>query len=274
MTQESIRPARKSVVPPSSVPTRAAPTRARYVNPAVVDIEKLDRTRDAQSPNASVATLATHATKLAASVRTHADALALAKVTPEDADQLDAHEKLLREREADWQAQVARYVPGVVAAARKTVIEGNRDLYGALTTFVDDTATVAALDAIPGEDSDDAIDTGTDRLIALARKHADDLQGTEVTPSRVDEVTLSLEQFRAARAGKREGANGTTTVQAFDLESRRAWELRNRAFWALAELDRRVCKRARFRFRGDPSRRALFKAYTATARKPRKKPTG
>jgi hypothetical protein len=268
---ESVRPPRKSVRPAPLVQEAAAPP-TTHALAYTFDPDRLDKTHDTKPPNWSVAGLAQHAETLAQSVRANVGPLVNAKVTLADADALDAHAGHLRAQEDLWQACLARYATGVVAKLRAKVVAGNRELYGALRTFVDDAhPTHHALDAIPEEGRADDLDAGTSRLIELARSHARDLEGTEVTPARVAVIEGDLQAYRAARAGVREGAESVTTVQTLDAQSRDAWELRNRAFWALVALDRTVCKRGRFRFRGDRVKARLFRAHTATPQRRRKK---
>ena len=84
-------------------------------------------------------------------------------------------------------------------------------------------------------------------------------------------MARQLEAFRAARAGVRHRPTDATTAQALSKESLAALRARNEAFWALSQVNRQVCGRARFCFRRDSKRKALFSSYAverAGVRKP------
>ena len=250
------KPAAKKLGPPKAV--------------APIDVLSLDAAHDVTTPDAGVVSLATHAEALAGTVRTLLAPLAKAKVAAADADRLDGLAALLRAREEAWQLARKATATGSVALCRPPLLTGRNDLYGAIEAFVDDEAAAKELAEIGTVDDDDDLEADTRRLIALSRTHATDLHGTEITPARVDEVEAALAAFRDARKGVVHTAPEGASKQALSEAARVALELRNRAFWALAALDRTVCKRGRFGLRGDPKRRALFNAYITESRRVKK----
>lgn len=256
------KPAKKAVTKQSTgkAPVKAAPV-------ASIDLSALDPAHDGTTPDAPVAHLVTHARRIANHVRTLSAPLLLAKVTVDDAHHLDALSHTLVGAESAWQTAWAKGAPGAVAKSRGVLLEGRSDLFDALRVFADhDAATQSALDAIAGVESDDDLETDVRRLIPLARKHATDLDGTEITPVVVSGVEAALTAFGAARAGAREVAEGKTTEQALSEAARQAQALRNRAYWALAGHTRTVSARGRFAFRRDAERRALFAGYARASR--------
>lgn len=253
-----------------SAPKLTVKSAAKETGPTAIDPSTLDARHDGRAPDASVTTLVTHAEALAESVRSLKAPLAKAKVSLGDADRLDALAALLREREESWQAARKASHPGNVAAARTTLTAGRTDLFGALDAFVDGDEVAEELAAVGGVDDDDDLDDDAARLIKLARRHAAALEGTEITPAKVDEVEAALRAFRTARKGVVSAPQGETR-QKLAEDARVALELRNRVFWALSALDRTVCKRGRYCFRAQPARRAAFAAYAtepARARRP------
>ncbi len=216
------------------------------------------------SPDAKVTLLTRHAETLANTVEHDAGELALVKIGPETATQLREASKALRDAEAAWVKARGAGSTGTVAGVRTTLTEGREDLFGALRLFATDDRTQKELDEIGGVDDDDDLEHDVERLVALARKHADKLADTEITAERVDEVEATLAAFHAARVGKRTTTDdGGTTVQQLTATAREALRARNVAFWTLAALDRLVCARGTFRFRRDEKRAAAYTAYTA-----------
>lgn len=251
---------------------KAAPANAPKVaakgapGATAIDVDALHRRDDQRDPDTTVTTLANHAETLANTVRTHLSALAAAKVTGEDAARLDALAVLLRGGESTWRAAWKAVSGGDVATARTPLLIGRNDLFGAIEAFAEDDAAQQALVEIGGVDSDDDLEVDTGRLIELARRYAGDLAGTEITPARVGEVEAALGAFRAARKGERSKAGAETTKQELTEAARQALERRNRVFWALSALDRRVCRRGKFRFRADPKRRKDYGSYANEGR--------
>lgn len=245
-----------------------AATDARSIDPST-----LDPSHDARTPDTSIAALITHAETVAESVRSLKGPLSRAKVTLADAERLDALAALLRDQEEVWQTARKATATGAVATRRAPLLKGRNDLFGALDAFVDDAGVVEALAEIGGVDDDDDLDTDTARLVKLARQQCAALEGTEITPARVDEVEASLKSFREARKGVVNVRVAGDTKQQLTEAARVALELRNRVFWALSALDRTVCKRGRYCFREQPKRRAAFAAYATEPRRARKATT-
>ncbi len=223
-------------------------------------------------PDVPVGALVLHSERLTRTVATHAADLAAAKVTAADLRALSDLITALRATETAWKKTRAAAAPGAVAQARDALTLGREDLVGALRAFADhDAATQRALDAIAGVEDDDDLEADVEAALPLARAHAADFVGTEITPAHVDAVARQLEAFRAARAGVRHRPTDATTAQALSKESLAALRARNEAFWALSQVNRQVCGRARFCFRRDSKRKALFSSYAverAGVRKP------
>lgn len=215
---------------------------------------------DDKKPDAPATAVVTHARNLARQVRVDLDALTRAKVTAADADQSYTLAAALDAAQDAWlTTQDARNL-GSVAAARGPLREGRDQLFAALRTFADaNPATQATLDAIGGVDSDDDLTDDTTRLLALAKKHRKELDGTDVTPDRLSEVRAALDHFAATRGGARSGA--ATTAQAESEATRSARRVRNRAFWTLASLDRQVSRRGQYAFRDDAAKRTRYGFY-------------
>ncbi len=231
----------------------------------------LDAAHDAYDPDAG-AGVAGHARRRS---RATARSLGVARegegTPPPTPTRLDGLATLLRARKKARQlARKATATGSVAPCAARPLLTGRNDLYGAIEAFVSDEAVAKELAEIGTVDDDDDLEDDTRRLIALARTHADDLDGTEITPARVDEVEAALAAFRGARKGVVHTAPDGASKQALTEAARVALELRNRAFWALSELDRTVCKRGRFGLRNDPKRKALFNAYVTEAKRGRK----
>lgn len=268
----------KKVAPKEKATENAAPVaaeRAVASHGGLIDVLTLDAAKDAVAPDASSTALVTHAESLAGTMRSLLEALALAKLGEPEAARLEGMATLLRAREGEWQKARKATATGAVAACRAPLMEGRNDLYGAIDAFVEDESAAKELEEIGTVDDDDDLEDDSKRLIALARKHADDLDGTEITVARVDEVEVALKAFHDARKGvvAAEGEGEGDTKQALSEAARVALELRNRAFWALSALDRKVCRQARFRFRKDAKRRALFNAYVTEAKSAQKAKT-
>ena len=218
----------------------------------------------ARRPDAPAALVAKHARKLASQVRVDATALAHAKVALADAHRLDTLADALDAAQATWLViQDARNVGGV-AHAREPVRAGRDHVFAALRTFADGNPTTqSTLDDIGDVQGDDDLISDTTRLLALAKKHHHDLDGTDVTDARLAAIRSALALFAAARGGTM-AATGTT-AQAEDEATRSARRARNRAFWALADLDRQVARRGQYAFRDDDAKRTRYALYRRTA---------
>lgn len=218
----------------------------------------------ARRPDAPPALVAKHARKLASQVRVDVAALAHAKVAAADAHRLETLADALDAAQEAWLViQDARAV-GVVAATRDPVLAGRDHVFAALRTFADaNPTTQSALDDIGEVQGDDDLISDTTRLLALAKKHHHDLDGTDLTDARLATIRSALGLFAAARGGA-QAAAGTTT-QAEDEATRGARRARNRAFWALAELDRQVARRGQYAFRDDEAKRARYAMYRRSA---------
>ncbi|MBP6830765.1 MAG: hypothetical protein KA978_08265 [Deltaproteobacteria bacterium] len=234
-------------------------------------------------PDVSVGALVLHSERLVKTAATHADELTTAKVTAADRRELSARIAALREAEAAWKKARVASAPGAVAKGRAALTLGREDLLGALRAFADhDEATQLALDAVGSVDDDDDLEADVEALVPLARAHAADLDGTEITPAHVDTVASLLVAFRLVRAGLRSHGDDPTTAQALSKAALSARRARNEAFWALSQLNRQVSGRARFCFRRDAKVKALYGNYSAErsgSRKPSPandpaKPTG
>ncbi len=255
---------------PSPSPARSA---ARKPEMATAPSRAPLPTKADVPPDASVGALVLHSERLVKTVATHADELTTAKVTAADRRELTARIATLRESEAAWKKARLASAPGAVAKGRAALTLGREDLLGALRAFADhDESTQLALDAIGGVDDDDDLEADVEALVPLARAHAADLDGTEITPAHVDMVSTQLTAFRLVRAGVRSAADDTTTAQALSKAALSARRARNEAFWALSQLNRQVCGRARFCFRRDAKRKALFASYTVERAGGRKSP--
>ncbi len=258
------KPAEKKTAgtkPAVSAKVRAAAAPAVAPSPATGD--------DGRWPDAPVATLVKHAGDLAGVVRSLAEELAGAKVSTDDADRLDALSAKLQSAEDTWNAARRAVATGSVAQLRPVLTAGRNDLFGALEAFVDDDAVTRELEDIGGVDDDDDLERDTRRLLKLCATYADDLEGTEITPEAVAAVETTLGRFRDARRGAPIEAEGETK-QALSEAAQKALDARNRLFFELSDLDRRVCLRGRFCFRKDPARRARFSGYLSEARRGRK----
>ena len=242
-------PVEKTTTPAHSAPTEAEPDAARP--------------RADTSPDASVDTLLLHSERLVETIAAHAGPLALAKIGDVDRAGLTAGVATLRAAEDAWTKARTADAPGAVADARAALTTGRRDLHGALRAFVKDQETQRLVDAIGDVEDDDDLAADVAALLPLARKHAAELVGTEITPAHVDGVEKQLTRFRKARVGSRPTGDGTTTAQALSKAALAALRARNVAFWSLSALNRDVSGRARFRFRDDPKLRAQFGAYSA-----------
>ena len=218
----------------------------------------------ARRPDAPPALVAKHARRLASQVRVDAAALAHAKVAAPDAHRLETLADALDAAQEAWLViQDARAV-GVVAATRDPVRAGRDHVFAALRTFADaNPTTQSALDDIGDVQGDDDLISDTTRLLALAKKHHHDLDGTDLTDARLATIRSALGLFAAARGGA-QAAAGTTT-QAEDEVTRSARRARNRAFWALADLDRQVARRGQYAFRDDEAKRARYAMYRRSA---------
>jgi len=224
---------------------------------------------DERRPDAPSTRVASHGRQLAKQVRVDAAELRRAKVTLVDADRLELFADTLSAAEESWLALKDQRDPGGAAATRDPLREGRDQVFAALRTFARrNPDTQAALDRIGDVQGDDDLMNDAVRLLALAKKHRADLDGTDVTEERLAEVRRSLIRFTAVRAGERasesasdEGSPAPATAQAEDQSSRTARRARNRAFWMLAELDRDVVARGQYAFRKDAVRQAKYRSY-------------
>ena len=221
-----------------------------------------------KKPDAPVEAVITHARNLSQQVRIDAMELARAKVMPADAVQIDFLRDALDGAQRSWTTTRDARATGALAAARTPLRAGRDQLYQALRTFVEEGhATHKTLDDIGDVQGDDDLVEDTTRLLALAKKHRRDLEGTDVTTARVDEVRAALEAFKAARGGHRDDAEtgDATSAQSESESLRKARRARNVAFWTLATLVRTVCKRGQYAFRDDREKRATYTLYHASA---------
>jgi hypothetical protein len=224
---------------------------------------------DERRPDAPATRVVTHARQLARQVRADAGELKHAKVTAFDADRLDLFADTLSAAEEAWLALKDQRDPGGVADTRGPLREGRDQVFAALRTFARrNPDTQAALDRIGDVQGDDDLVSDAVRLLALAKKHRVDLDGTDVTEERLADVRRALIRFTGARAGDRasnrapdDESAAPATAQAEDQATRTARRARNRAFWLLAELDRDVVARGQYAFRKDAVRQAKYRAY-------------
>lgn len=242
----------------AATPAVAAPTPVAEKRPAAPAAPV------ARRPDAPPALVAKHARRLASQVRVDVAALAHARVAAADAHRLETLADALDAAQEAWLViQDARAV-GVVASTRDPVRAGRDHVFAALRTFADaNPTTQSTLDDIGEVQGDDDLISDTTRLLALAKKHHRDLEGTDVTEARLAEIRSALGLFVAARGGA-QAAAGTTT-QAEDEATRGARRARNRAFWALADLDRQVARRGQYAFRDDEAKRARYAMYRRSA---------
>lgn len=270
---------KKTAKPKTATKTAKPKTATKTATQSTDPVESLDAANDQKAPDAPALTLAKHAEDLAGNVRPLLEPLAKAKVSAADGERLDTLAALLRVTETAWQTARKEVATGTVAKCRGPLLAGRNDLFGGIDAFVDDDAAADELADIGSVDDDDDLESDTSRLIALARKHAADLEGTEITPEKVNGTEAALDAFRRARKGAvrvdvvDDDEKGAETKHALTEAARVALGRRNRVFWALSALDRKVCKRGRFRFRADASRRGAFASYTAESGRV-KKPSG
>jgi hypothetical protein len=208
-----------------------------------------------------------HAETLADTVRAQLDSLTNAKVTEADAAALVAGAARLRAAEDEWVDAQRAATPGSVASARAALTAGRKLVFGGIDAFVEDPAAKRELKLIGRVENDADLDADAGRLVVLARRHAGELAGTEVTPEAVDKLASDLAAFRTARAG----AGDSASKAAAQTRAHDAAAARNAAYWSLLALDKLVCKRGRFRFREEPARRAAFGAFSTERRRGVKK---
>jgi hypothetical protein len=240
--------------------------------PAPVEPEKQSHF-DERRPDAPATRVATHARQLAKQVRADAGELKHAKVTPFDAERLELFADTLSAAEEAWLARKDQRDPGGVADTRDPLRDGRDQVFAALRTFARrNPDTQAALDRIGDVQGDDDLVNDAVRLLALAKKHRVDLDGTDLTDERLADIRRSLIRFTAARAGERAAKAPShpesdaesaepASAQIEDQTSRMARRARNRAFWLLAELDRDVVARGQYAFRRDAVRQAKYRTY-------------
>jgi hypothetical protein len=260
---------RAKSAPRTKAPAPTAPHAKAPAAPAVSPAPAKHSHFDERRPDAAPTLVATHARRLAKQVRVDAAELARAKVTPVDANRLDLLADALDTAQEAWLILKDQRDPGGLADTRDPLREGRDQLFAALRTFARrNPDTQAALDRIAGVEGDDDLVSDATRLLALARKHHADLDGTDVTADRLAQIRAALTAFSAARGGARpaapapgEGSPRPATAQAEDEATRAARRARNRAYWTLAELDRDVVERGRYAFRKDEAKAARYRAY-------------
>jgi len=256
-------PAKRAPAPKSS-PAKAA---------SVIDVEALDRARDDEALDGQPTALADHAEALADTVDEKRRKLAKAKVTPDDAARLRALAAVLRKRETAWLNQWKSSGNGAVAAARGPARAGRDQIFSALRVFANGArATQAALDDIAGVENDSDLLEDLDRLLALAKAHRDDLAGTDTDEDFVAATEAATATFRRARTAALAAGGAASNIELTD-EAREARRVRNRVFWALADLDRAVCAKGSHAYRTDPKGLRLFAAYTHRTRRAKKNET-
>ncbi len=228
-------------------------------------------TKAAKSPNGNVLDLVLHAASLAGTVRSNLAGLSTAKVSAADAATLEAEAARLRALEHAWVASDAASTPGAVGRARVALRASRDTLYGDIAAYVDDEdgSVAAELRDIGGVLNDADLESDARRLVALARAHAANLAGTELTPAVVEQAAVNLTAFERAREGA-VGATGQTKAELVAAANAAA-AARNAAYWPLLNLDRLVCKRGRRRFRRDPKTAAGFAAFSTQKKRGVKK---
>lgn len=258
---------KKQVVPPTPLGPKTLKRKGAPPAAPAAEPEKQSHF-DERRPDAPANRVATHARHLAKQVRVDAGELKHAKVTLFDAERLELFAETLSAAEESWLALKDQRDPGVVADTRDPLRDGRDQVFAALRTFARrNPDTQAALDRIGDVQGDDDLVNDAVRLLALAKKHRVDLDGTDVTEERLADIRRSLIRFTAARAGERAShapdaePAGRATAQAEDQTSRMARRARNRAFWLLAELDRDVVARGQYAFRKDAVRQAKYRSY-------------
>ena len=259
---------RRQAVPATPPGPKTLQRKAAAAAPAAVEPEKHSHF-DERRPDAPATRVVAHALQLAKQVRVDAVELKRAKVTAFDADRLELLAETLSAAEESWLALKDQRDPGGIADTRGPLREGRDQVFAALRTFARrNPDTQAALDRIGDVQGDDDLVGDAVRVLALAKKHRADLDGTDVTDERLAEVRRSLLRFTAARAGERVTGAETgadtelpASAQAEDRTSRTARRARNRAFWLLAELDRDVVARGQYAFRKDAVRAAKYRSY-------------
>lgn len=231
-----------------------------------VDLEVLDRRHDARTPSVSVDQLVQHSLSLTETVRAQAEGLRRARVGETEAAQLAALSASLEVQEEQWQAARKRSHTGGAAAARAATLSDRFDLATGLDALLDGDDVDRVLAEVAGVDDDADLDSDVRKLLALARTRAEELEGTDLDAAFVEAARARVEAFRLARVGVVAEGEGATK-QVLSEEARQAQALRNRVFWALAEANRRVCKRGQFAFRRDPQRRGLFLSFAHVPRR-------
>jgi hypothetical protein len=261
-TPKTTKATKATKAPKAPKATKATKATTTKVASKAVGVNDL---HEEKKPDAPPGAVATHARKLANQVRTDADVLSRAKVTPVDAVRLDALADALDAAQTSWDAAKDVQKQGAVARLRAPLRAGRDHLFDALRTFADeDETTQRALDGIAGVEGDEDLVTDTVRLLTLAHKHRKDLDGTDVTPERIEEIRGALAAFKAGRSGARDkdDTEQTTSQQESDT-LRKARHARDRAFWELATLVRLVSRRGQYAFRNDKAKRARYNLYTS-----------
>lgn len=224
-------------------------------------------------PDAAPETLMQHSERLARRVLARKAALAKGKITAGDAAQLQALAKSLRSAETTWRNFWIGNRRSPVGKARVVALKGHSDLFSALRVFVKDQETQDTLTDIGRAENDADLQQDLDRLVALGRKHAALLEGTDVDAARVEQIAAAAEQFGTALAGVTELQEGAASddekakvlrdnAAERTVEGKRLLRERNRFFWALAELNRQTVERAGHVLRDDEGARGEFSAYT------------
>ena len=259
--------AKKTAAKKTAAKKTAAKKTAAKKTADIVDVAALDASRDDLPVDVAPGVLAAHAEVLAATVLAKRRALERAKVTVADAARLQALAAALRKRETAWRNLWKASGTGALAAARDPARAGRDQLFSALRVFANgNAATQAALDDIAGVENDTDLLEDLDRLLALAGAHRDDLAGTDTDEAFVASAAKAREAFRKARQEVRVATGAASLVELSD-EALAARRMRNRVFWSLADLDRRVCQRGSHAFRADPRGLRLFAAYTHRAKR-------
>ncbi|MDB4931001.1 MAG: hypothetical protein JWM10_3485 [Myxococcaceae bacterium] len=215
----------------TATPARSATTKAPTKD-AGGDAGKGAETKSAKNPNGNVLDLALHAATLAGTVRANLAGLSTAKVFADDAARLEAGAAELRAKETAWIAADEASAPGTVARARVALRASRDALYGDIAAYVDDPdgSVAAELKSIGGVQNDDDLESDVGRLVVLARKHAANLAGTELTPALVEQAGVNLQAFETARRGAA-GATGRTKAELV-AAAHAAAAARNAAYWA------------------------------------------
>lgn len=237
-----------------------------------VDVDALDASRDDAAPEAPPERLIVHAQRLAPVALEHLAQLKLAKLASHVPALLLLLASELAARQMTWQASGGRSPNVSLKTAREGASESHADLVAAFRRFGGKDSSIAGMIEQVTQGASDA-DTlqGLYTLASTARARMSLFDGTDVTAATIDLAEKRHADFSKALARSDEGATATPRVQ-LELEAARALRMRNRVFWALADLDREACDAGRYIFRKSPREKARFTAYTHTAAATKKKP--